>query len=172
MNRAVIDKTRQYRYLLRRELQEPGTGEPCTCTFIMLNPSTADEKTDDRTITRCRAFARAWGCTTLDVVNLSPFRSSSRDDLHGHVLTQEVIETNANYVRGAVERSCCLIAAWGEFNLKTVSGADAVLDVLAHLDKPVYALRLTKKGAPWHPVRLPGNIACPCPDGPRVVLRR
>lgn len=172
MNRAVIDKTRQYRYLLRRELQEPGTGQPSTCTFIMLNPSTADETTDDRTITRCKAFAQACGCTTLDVVNLSPFRSSTRNDLRGHVLTQEIIETNVRYVRGAVERSCCLIAAWGGFNLKAVSGADAVLDVLADLDKPIYALRLTKKGAPCHPVRLPGNIPCPCPDGPHLDLRR
>jgi len=35
-------------------------GEPIACVFIMLNPSTADGDTDDPTIRRCVAFAKAW----------------------------------------------------------------------------------------------------------------
>lgn len=169
MNDAAFDQTRQYRFWLRRELQPPDeTGQPCT--FIMLNPSTADEATDDQTVRRCKSFAVACGCTTLEVVNLSPFRSSVKDALRWHVLLQETIDTNLAYVRSAVERSCCAVAAWGGFNLKLVSGATAVLDMLAQLDKPIYALRLTRSGAPCHPVRLPGDI--PCADWPRLNLHR
>jgi len=36
----------------------------------MLNPSTADETDDDRTIGRCVAFAQTWGAGGIVVCNL------------------------------------------------------------------------------------------------------
>ncbi len=45
---ALISSCRKYRYHLERHW-----GDAKPCLFIMLNPSTADERKDDRTIKRC-----------------------------------------------------------------------------------------------------------------------
>lgn len=52
---AEFSDDRVYRYRLSRVW-----GEGRRATFIMLNPSTADEYVDDRTLARCLAFARDW----------------------------------------------------------------------------------------------------------------
>jgi len=45
--------------------------------WIMLNPSLADERTDDATIRRCARYARREGCGSITVVNLFPVISTS-----------------------------------------------------------------------------------------------
>jgi hypothetical protein len=44
--------------------------------WIMLNPSLADESTDDATIRRCTGYARREGCGSVTVVNLFPVIST------------------------------------------------------------------------------------------------
>ena len=63
---ASFSEDRKYRYVLDREWDESGK----LVTFIMLNPSNADEVVDDRTIKRCITFAKEWGYGRLRVVNL------------------------------------------------------------------------------------------------------
>src|SRR5438309_1547537 len=69
---ATISNCQQYRYRLSRCWDESLPA----CMFIMLNPSTADAKVDDRTIKRCMAYARAWGYGKLYVGNLFAFRAT------------------------------------------------------------------------------------------------
>ena len=59
---ALLSPCGCYRYALWRRW-EPGP----QVLFIMLNPSTADELTDDPTIRRCIGFARSWGFGSLAV---------------------------------------------------------------------------------------------------------
>ena len=47
----------------------------------MLNPSTADEKTDDLTTIRCIKFAKKWGYGGIMIGNLYPFRAKRPKDL-------------------------------------------------------------------------------------------
>src|SRR5271165_6802401 len=47
----------------------------------MLNPSKADEATDDPTIRRCIGFARSWGFGSLAVGNLFAYRATYPDEL-------------------------------------------------------------------------------------------
>lgn len=49
--------------------------------FLMLNPSKADAKQDDNTISKCVQFAHRHGCDTLTVVNLFAFRATYPIDL-------------------------------------------------------------------------------------------
>jgi hypothetical protein len=65
-----------YRYLLTRRWA-PGP----VMTWVMLNPSRADETADDPTIRRCVRFARSAGCTAITVANLYAWRTSNPREL-------------------------------------------------------------------------------------------
>ena len=68
---ANFSKDRTYRYRLSRTWDE---SKP-SVLFIGLNPSTADEKTNDPTIRRLIGFARRWGFGSMYVCNLFAFRT-------------------------------------------------------------------------------------------------
>lgn len=62
---AIFSPDRKYRYALWRIWDsKPLAG------WYMLNPSVADEKTDDPTIRKCCGFARRWGNGGILVLNL------------------------------------------------------------------------------------------------------
>jgi hypothetical protein len=50
-----------------------GIGPLC---WVLLNPSTADDRRDDPTIRRCLGFARSLGYGGIHVVNLFAFRAT------------------------------------------------------------------------------------------------
>ena len=68
------DRSRTYRYIW--EAQLVSSFSDVTCTFVMLNPSKADEESTDQTINICRDYAFQWGCGTLRVVNLFAYRET------------------------------------------------------------------------------------------------
>ena len=74
---AVISPCGRYRYALGRtwDIDLP------PFVIVMLNPSTADEKVDDRTVQKCIAFARSKVCGGLLVVNLFAFRATEPADM-------------------------------------------------------------------------------------------
>ena len=74
---ALFSEDRRYRYLLTRQV---GFGDK-RVTFLMLNPSTADEERNDPTIRRCINFANAWGFGWLDVTNLSSLRATNPKEM-------------------------------------------------------------------------------------------
>src|SRR5438045_3510538 len=76
---AAISACGRYRWWLRRSWHQGGNGR--VLCFIMLNPSTADARTDDPTIRRCMGFARSWGFSTLDVRNLFAWRATEPTEL-------------------------------------------------------------------------------------------
>ena len=69
---AILSADRKYRYVLTRIWDET---KP-TVVFIGLNPSTADEEVDDKTIRKCIGYAKRWGYGKLIMVNLFAFRST------------------------------------------------------------------------------------------------
>ena len=80
---AVFSDCRKYRYALWRIWDE---NKPLVM-IIGLNPSTADEISNDPTITRCKSFARACGYGGVLVANLFGFRATSPNEL-GHTRNQ------------------------------------------------------------------------------------
>jgi hypothetical protein len=79
-----------------------GSANERRMTFVMLNPSTADQLVDDPTIRRCIAFALRWNCGTLQVVNLFAARSTDPKALDG--LTDPVGPDNQAHVQNAIRR--------------------------------------------------------------------
>lgn len=74
---ADFSPCRTYRYSLYREW---GTGG--LCTFVLLNPSTADAVNDDPTNRRCINFAKQWGFGAVCHVNLFAYRTHPKHPLY------------------------------------------------------------------------------------------
>jgi hypothetical protein len=146
---AVFDETGRYRYRLTRRWR-PGP----TCVFVMLNPSKAGALGDDATIRRCVEFADSIGCGEIVVVNL--FAIISTDPKLLWTTADPIGPENDNHIFHAIAGRQTVIAAWGANHARHLLGRER--QVLAMLDQAhvmVQALRVTKGGAPEHPVRLP-----------------
>ena len=147
---AKFSSDRKYRYLLTRRV---GLADDAV-TFVMLNPSTADETQDDPTIRRCIAFAKAWGFGGLHVVNLSPLRATDPKELLAAGRESDAVwDENLEHIWYKAQTSNMVIAAWG------VHGAAENRDsrVMGELRENVgivYCLGLTKDGHPKHPLYL------------------
>ena len=74
---AVFSDCRKFRYALWRMWD----GDKPLVMIIGLNPSTADEKVNDPTITRCISFARSWEYGGVYVTNLFGFRATAPTEL-------------------------------------------------------------------------------------------
>lgn len=152
---AVMSRDGLYRYTLTRMWDEFAP----TVTWIMLNPSTADDKVDDATIKRVIAFGKRWGCGTATVVNLFPFRATDPKDLKKHDEPDRVFKTNVDFIEQytITNKPEYVICAWGvhgAFRRRAVRVATMLRDGGADL----YALKVTETGQPCHPLYLPGDL--------------
>lgn len=122
-------------------------------TFVMLNPSTADDSDDDPTIRRCVSFARALGYERLVVVNLYNWRATQPDDLW---LQEDPVGAPGPYLKDPIERALHeaweydwpIIAAWGS---NARPGRVAEVLTFEHADR-FTCLGVTKDGHPRHPL--------------------
>lgn len=140
---AHFSPCRTYRYSLTRDIA-PLTGEG-TCTFIGLNPSTADETADDPTIRRCIRFARDWGFARLKMLNLYAYRATDPRDLYAFS-GDRVGPENDHTIAVVVGGSDLVVCAWGANN--TRGRDERVLGLIA----APHALGLTAGGKPQHPL--------------------
>jgi len=122
-----------YRYTLERRWS---TGGP-PVLWIMLNPSTADAETDDRTVRRCQDFTRAWGYHGAVIANLFALRSTDPKALYDH--PAPVGPLNDGYIQNAVTEAGLVVAAWGTHGALRGRGA-AVLTMLARMRVEVHRL--------------------------------
>ena len=149
---AIISKCGNYRYRLTRT---HGLIEAPPAVFIMLNPSVADAIQDDRTITRCRNFAKSWGCGGIVVANLYAAIATHRSDLWKH--PSPVGPRNDSHLAKLAAEGGVIVCAWG---------ADAapqrvakVVAVLKAAGATLRCLGTTKNGAPRHPLYVRGDQA-------------
>jgi hypothetical protein len=147
--RAIFDPTGMYRYSLWREW----CPDSPPVAFIMLNPSTADDRKDDPTIRRCIGFAHTWGFGALEVVNLFAYRATDSRKLLG--VDDPVGPENDEYIMQAVERCSYVVVAWGTKGL-LLDRNRQVIRLLAGL-RHVGCLGVTKDGHPRHPLYVRGN---------------
>jgi hypothetical protein len=167
---AHLSSCRRYRFRLWRSWN---TSRP-TCAFVGLNPSTADETTDDPTIRKCVAFARAWGFGRCEVVNLFALRSTDPGGLlRIGARSREVwaMDANDRVIAGVVATCPRLVLAWGSHaKIRSVvtpreravrRRIESVAEVLHKNGRCIEIghLGTNADGSPRHPLYLPASIA-------------
>ena len=152
MVNAIFSADRNYRFWLRRRvtpMQVPKINES-VCLFVLLNPSTADEFSDDPTIRRCIFFAKKFGHDVLDVVNLFAWRSTDPQKLRE--VDDPVGVGNDSTIYQAIRGADRVVVAWG--NSGALHGrSDLVIDLITESKIPFH-FGLTKFGEPRHPLYL------------------
>jgi hypothetical protein len=145
---AIFDVTSHYRYSLTRRWDAalPRLG------FVMLNPSTADDATDDPTIRRCISFARAWGFGALEVVNLFAYRATDPEVLR--IVTDPLGPNNDYFIGEMVSRSARIVVAWGIHG--TLKGRDCA--AMSLLGPGLHCLGVTIAGHPRHPLYIGAGV--------------
>jgi hypothetical protein len=148
---AIFSDCEDYRYALTRQWASDNSRR---AVFVMLNPSTADERDNDPTIARCIGFAQRERCGSLTVVNLFALRATDPSVLRVH--PDPVGPENDEMIRASCTTgSPLVICAWG------VMGAWQNRDVTVSamlLLAGVPLVRLgptTSGGHPRHPLYLP-----------------
>lgn len=161
-HRDDIGFNRNYRFWLSRE----GLGGHGTGVIVMLNPSTADQHTDDPTIRRCMRFAGREGYHSLIVVNLYGLRATNPADLWSH--PDPVGQMTANEAGNDVAIGTAIsqagrygdgrvIVAWGAHARQDrVDEFKAIVD-RARAPVTLWCLGTTKDGAPRHPLYVRGD---------------
>jgi len=117
--------------------------------FIGLNPSTADETTNDATIRKCRGFASRWGYREMYVTNLFAVRATFPSDMMAHSFPEG--DDNARWIQRIASGAGLVVACWG--NHGSFNGRSR--EALARLNGDgikVWHLGLNKSGEPKHPL--------------------
>jgi hypothetical protein len=118
----------------------------------MLNPSTADETTDDPTIRKCIGFSKRLGVQRLAVVNLFAARATKPRDLG--LYADPIGPDNNDWILEEIGKNCGpIIAAWGANGRRHSERVKAVLSMLSGFE--LSCLGTTKDGHPFHPLMIP-----------------
>ncbi|MGZ5650219.1 MAG: DUF1643 domain-containing protein [Usitatibacter sp.] len=141
---ALFSDCEQYRYVLRRVWNET---KPLV-VFLMLNPSTADERVNDPTVERCERRAMKMGYGGYFILNLFAFRATDPRDMKA--ATDPVGPQNDETIL-AVVGGRDVICGWGSHGGYR-NRAQEVRELIRHRAAMVLHLGLTKGGEPRHPL--------------------
>jgi hypothetical protein len=154
---AVFSPDRRYRYALWRIWDE----RKPICMFIGLNPSTANEDTDDPTTIRCMGFAGSWGFGGHCMGNMFGLVSSDPHALRGG---DPIGPENDAWLAYLAAHSAIVVACWGQIWKDEDGRREAVIKLVLKTAGSIDCLGITKTGQPKHPLFLPrGTKPVPFP---------
>ena len=159
---ATFSDDRMYRYTLTRTWDD----RLPPLVIIGLNPSTADETSDDPTIRRCIGFARREGMGSLVMLNLFAFRCADPRKMktapHPVAPKHDPHANDAALVHAIVGKPGwhpLVVAAWGVhggFRQRDAIVRRLIADRSAMLrSSALHCFGITKEGYPKHPLYLP-----------------
>jgi hypothetical protein len=140
----------EYRYLLQRSWTGANPGP--RALWVMLNPSTANDRQDDPTIRRCAAFSTRQGASGLSVVNLYALRCTDPGGLWRHLdpVGPENDSRIAASLAAAAAGGWLVVCAWGA--RAEAARAAEVLAAISGAGIAPLTLGLTRRGHPRHPL--------------------
>ena len=125
-----------------------------------VNPSTADDKTPDRTFTKIKKFVYQNTFDGFYIFNLYPLRSTNPMDLPQKV-QYKLVKQNLVHIKNYISKydKPNIWAAWGDsiyLRNYLIQSFDQIVNLIDSFDSTWYTCgSLTKKGQPRHPSRLP-----------------
>lgn len=141
---AVYSRCEVYRYSLTRRWGDGGR-----VVFVMLNPSTADERRNDPTVERCQRRAQQMGFGAMQVVNIFAYRATDPRVLRS--VDDPVGAGNDRVLKIAAKRAQLVLCAWGAHGVLRGRGAE-VEALLRECASRLWHLGLTRTGMPRHPL--------------------
>lgn len=138
---AVFSDCKKYRYALWRIWDE---AKP-KVMFVGLNPSTANETSDDPTIKRVCLIAKNNGYGGIYMMNCFPFVSTNPDNLW----KLDGVAENEKWLKRIALKCKTVVFAWGNFDVVKRLGVDYILSQWFPNAK---ALHINKNGSPKHPL--------------------
>lgn len=154
---AKFSECRQYRYRLWRVWDATLP----RALFVMMNPSTADEVSDDPTVMRQQRRVRGWPingidmpvCGGVEVVNIFAWRETYSTNLPGlvHQGVDIIGPDNDSAIVEAVKSSAVVICGWGMPG-SLLGRGKTVLKLIKDVGGKPYCLRLNDDGSPQHPL--------------------
>lgn len=124
--------------------------------WIMLNPSTADDKQLDPTCARCQKWAQTWGYGGFMVANVFALRSTDPKGLYR--INDPVGSENDQAIRDMVAMADKVIVAWGN-HAEYKGRFTEVLQMLDEMGVEPECLVVTQEGQPGHPLYLKEELA-------------
>lgn len=161
-NECQFSPCRRYRYSLKHVIiggpEQFGFGErERLVAWIMLNPSTADERQLDPTLRRVRGYSQAWQFTGFIILNLFAYRATRPEDMKA--VADPVGPENNRLIFEAVNTVETVICGWGIHGAH--NGREAELLGLAEKHGVLgkfNALAKTIDGFPSHPLYLKSDL--------------
>jgi len=144
---AKFSDCKRYRYALWRIWDE---SKPLVM-FIGLNPSTANDVSDDPTIRRVKTISNNLGYGGFYMMNCFPYVSTDPKKLYD--CNHSVL--NEEWLRSTAIKCQDVIFAWGNFEVVRKLGVDYILSCIFPYAK---ALQINKNGSPKHPLYVKSNI--------------
>ena len=148
---AAFSPCRRWRYLLWRRWNP----DRPAANFLMLNPSTADERRLDPTCSRARDYAERWGYGALIVTNVFGWRATDPGEMKA--AADPVGPGNDRAIVRAAREAGLVVCAWGNHGAH-LDRASSVLRLLGAAGVATHALRVNGTGQPAHPLYLPGML--------------
>ena len=134
-----------YRYWLARRWSDQGG----IINFVMLNPSVANEMTNDPTVERCERRARQLGFGSFCVTNIFAWRETHPKKLRQ--AAAPIGPENDGVLLQEAEKADMVIAAWGTHGAHLSRGSQ-VAALLTEHGINAHHLGLSKEGHPRHPL--------------------
>lgn len=148
---AVFSPCRTYRYRLERPAP-PGDVDGPLLAFIMVNPSTADETTDDQTIRMVRLFGRRHGYGRIIIGNIFAYRSKDIRKLAD--VPDPVGPENDGHLERIMREADRCYAAWGaedKLPQRLRGRWREVVKIADRVGRELYCLDHIGGGHPLHP---------------------
>lgn len=143
---TVFSPCRKYRYRLR-QIWNPALP---LLTFLMLNPSKADEVQNDPTVERCERRARnTKECGGVEIINIFAYRATDPEDMKAQ--SDPIGPDNDKHILEAATNAYQVIAAWGKHGQHLHRGKQVLSMLVTNGIKP-YHLKINKDGFPAHPL--------------------
>ena len=144
---AIYSQCERYRYALTRIWDVEGE----KVLFVMLNPSTATELSNDPTVERCERRARALGFGAFRVCNIFAWRETDPKLMRAQA--DPVGPENDAAIREGCVWADRVICAWGTHGAHLHRGP-VVEALIRDTGVTAHHLGLTKHGHPRHPLYL------------------